>query len=83
MSKSLNDLLVRRDPLDNLGVLLHVLPELGDHLDLLVVGLSLDLALGLEGLDNVLVFPPDLVGQTTEGTELKRDLKKTRFSSYI
>lgn len=72
MSESLDDLLVWGDPLDDLGVFLHVLSQLGDHLHLLVVGLGLDLALGFQGLDDILVFPANLVGQTAQGAGLEK-----------
>ena len=72
VSESLDDFLVVGDPLHHLGVLLHVLSQLGDNLDLLVVGLGLDLALGLKGLDDVLVLPSDLVGQTAKGAVLEK-----------
>ena len=79
MSETLDDLLVRCNPLDNLGVLLHVLPQLGHDLDLLVVGLGLGLALGLQSLDDVLILPADLVRQTAQSAVLKSRPEPRKF----
>ena len=49
----------------------YLLPDLGDGRGLLVIRLSLDAALRLQRLDDVLVFPPNLVRQTSERAVLK------------
>ena len=60
MAITLNDLLEGGDSLSHLGVLHHGVLCLGD-LDLrLVESLSLDLPLGLQSSDDVLVLPADL-----------------------
>ena len=71
ISVALDDLLVGRDPLGDLGVGLDVGGDLLDGLGLLVVGLALDLALGLKGSHDVLVLPSDVVRQAAKGAELE------------
>ena len=71
VSVALDDLGVGRHPLDDLRVLLDLLPDLGDGLLLCVERPGLHAALRLQGLHDVLVLPPDLVGQAAQGAELK------------
>ena len=72
VAESLDDLLVLLDPLGDLGVGLGLGGDLGDGLRPLEVNVGLDLALGLQGGDHVLVLPSDLVAQTTKGAELEK-----------
>ena len=70
VSVALDDLLVGGDSLGDLGILPDLVPDLGDGQLLLVEGLGLNLALDLQGGDDVLVLPADLVGKATNSAVL-------------
>jgi hypothetical protein len=74
VSVALDDLLVGRDPLDNLCVLANRLLHLGHGHLLLVVGQGLHPSLCLQGLYDVLVLPADLMREAAQGAELKEKL---------
>ena len=60
VSVGLYHLLERGNPLDDLGISEYSLLGLGDLELSLVVGFTLQLSLGLESLNNVLVLPSNL-----------------------